>query len=141
MTGVQWTNWSRLEIIAIEGSPAGSSLAFNYEDGWTFSVGAECNVNADLTLRAGLGSEIATTTDQARSMRLPDADRFWIGAGASYNWDERLSIDIGYTHPFVEDAPANETISGIRYASTTEGSVDTISVGLRYHFARGAGGT
>jgi long-chain fatty acid transport protein len=134
MAGLEWTNWSRLQIAPLEGSPAGSSLTFNYVDGWVFSLGADCNLSTDLTLRAGLSYEIAPTRDEARSMRLPDADRIWASVGASYKWDERLSIDVGYAHLFVKDAPVDETISGIRYAGTAQGSVDTISVGLRYRF-------
>ena len=36
--------------------------------------------------------EIVMRSDD-RSMRLPDADRVWASIGASYNWNERLSID------------------------------------------------
>ncbi|QIG48386.1 TonB-dependent receptor [Nordella sp. HKS 07] len=132
MAGMEWTNWSRMQIVPLKGSPAGSSLTFNYEDGWIFSLGADYNINNDLTFRAGLSYEITPTIDQARSMRLPDADRIWASVGASYKCDERLSIDVGYTHLFVEDAPVDETTFGIRYAGTSQGSVDTISVGLRY---------
>ncbi len=135
MAGLEWTNWSRLQIVPLEGSPAGSSLTFNYEDGWVFSLGADYNLSTDLTLRAGLSYEISPTSDEARSMRLPDADRIWASVGTSYKWDEWLSIDIGYAHLFVEDAPVDETIFGIRYAGSAQGSVDTISVGLRYRFA------
>jgi long-chain fatty acid transport protein len=67
-------------------------------------------------------------------MRLPDANRIWAGIGASYKLNERFTIDAGYTHLFVEDAPVDESIFGVRYAGTAEGSVDTISIGLRYRF-------
>ncbi|QIG51041.1 hypothetical protein G5V57_26925 [Nordella sp. HKS 07] len=107
MAGMEWTNWSRMQIVPLKGSPAGSSLTFNYEDGWIFSLGADYNINNDLTFRAGLSYEITPTIDQARSMRLPDADRIWTSVGASYKYDERLSIDVGYTHLFVEDAPVD----------------------------------
>ena len=37
---------------------------------------------------------------------LADNDRLGVSVGASYNWNERLKIDIGYAHFFVKDAPA-----------------------------------
>lgn len=134
MAGMEWTNWSRIQTVPFKGSPVGSNLALNYRDGWFFAVGGEYKYNPNLTLRAGLGYEVAPTTDEDRSMRLPDADRIWASIGASYNWSERLSIDFGYSHLFVDDAPVDETTAGIRYAGTAEGSVDIISFGLRYKF-------
>ena len=134
MAGLEWTNWSRIQTVPFEGSPAGSDLALNYRDGWFFSLGGEYQYNPNLMLRAGLGYEIAPTTDEHRSMRLPDADRVWASIGASYSWNEQLSLDVGYSHLFVEDAPVDETTSGIRYAGAAEGSADIVSFGLRYKF-------
>lgn len=138
MAGMEWANWSRIQTVPFDGSRAGTALALEYEDGWFFSVGGEYKFNPNWTFRGGLGYEIAPTTDEDRSMRLPDADRIWASIGASYNWNERLSVDFGYSHLFVDDAPVDETTvtsSGpIRYAGTAEGSVDIISFGLRYKF-------
>jgi long-chain fatty acid transport protein len=134
MGGMEWTNWSRIQTVPFEGSPAGSDLALNYDDGWFFSLGGEYKYNPNLVLRAGVGYEIAPTQDEDRSMRLPDADRIWASIGASYNWNEQLSIDFGYSHLFVDDGPVDETTAGIRYAGIAEGSADIISFGLRYKF-------
>jgi long-chain fatty acid transport protein len=131
---MEWTNWSRIQVVPFEGSPAGSDLALNYDDGWFFSIGGEYKFNPNLTLRTGVGYEIAPTQDEDRSMRLPDADRIWASIGASYNWNEQLSIDFGYSHLFVDDGPVDETTAGIRYAGTAEGSADIISLGVRYKF-------
>jgi len=134
LAGMEWTNWSRIQTVSFNGSPARSNLALNYDDGWYFTVGTEYQYNPNLTLRGGIGYEIAPTQDEDRSMRLPDADRIWASVGASYSWDERLSIDFGYSHLFVQDASVDETSAGVRYAGTAEGSVDIVSFGLRYKF-------
>jgi long-chain fatty acid transport protein len=134
MGGFEWTNWSRIQTVPFTGSPAGSNLALNYDDGWFFSLGGEYEYNPNWTFRAGLGYEIAPTKDEDRSMRLPDADRVWASVGASYNWNEQLALDFGYSHLFVDDGPVDETTAGFRYAGTAEGSVDIISLGVRYKF-------
>jgi long-chain fatty acid transport protein len=134
MAGMEWTNWSRIQTVPFSGSPAGSNLALNFDDGWFFSVGGEYKFNPEWTFRAGLGYEISPITDEDRSMRLPDADRVWASIGASYNWNERLTVDFGYSHIFVDDAPVDETTSNVRYAGTAEGSADIISLGVRYKF-------
>jgi long-chain fatty acid transport protein len=135
MVGMEWTNWSRIQTVEFDNSPAGSSLAFDYRDGWFFSAGGEYKFNPQLTFRAGLGYEISPTTDAARSMRLPDADRVWTSMGASYNHSERLAFDIAYSHIFVDDGSIDETTAGVRYAGTAQSDVNTIAVGLRYKFA------
>ncbi len=134
MAGMEWTDWSSIQTVPFVGSPAGSALALNFEDGWFFSAGGEYKFNPNLTLRAGLGYEISPTTDEDRSMRLPDADRVWASIGASYNWNEQLSFDAGYSHIFVDDASVDETTAGVRYAGTADGSADIISLGVRYKF-------
>ncbi|TIS54462.1 MAG: transporter [Mesorhizobium sp.] len=134
MAGMEWANWSRIQTVPFGGSPARTSLALDFDDGWFFSLGGEYKYNPNWTFRAGLGYEIAPTTDEHRSMRLPDADRVWASIGASYNWNERLSIDAAYAHLFVDDAPVDETTANIRYAGTAEGRVDIISLGVRYKF-------
>ena len=134
MGGMEWANWSRIQTVPFAGSPARTSLSLDFDDGWFFSLGGEYKYNPDWTFRAGLGYEIAPTTDEHRSMRLPDADRVWASIGASYNWNERLSMDAGYSHLFVDDAPVDETTAGFRYAGTAEGSADIISLGVRYKF-------
>jgi long-chain fatty acid transport protein len=135
MAGMEWTNWSRIQTVPFVGSPAESSLALNYSDGWFFSVGGEYKFNPNWTFRGGLGYDIVPTKDENRSMRLAEADRIFASIGATYNWNERLSIDAGYSHLFVKDGPVDETSpSGIRYAGTAEGSANVISIGIRYKF-------
>lgn len=134
MAGMEWTNWSRIQTVPFVGSPTRSNLALQFDDGWFFSLGGEYKYDPNWTFRTGLGYEIAPTTDEHRSMRLPDADRVWASIGASYNWTEQLSIDAGYSHLFVEDAPVDETTAGFRYAGTAEGSADIFSIGVRYKF-------
>jgi long-chain fatty acid transport protein len=140
MGGMEWTNWSRLQTIPIVGSPVpgGAELVLNFNDGWFFSAGAEYKFNPNWTFRGGLGYEIAPTQDEFRTMRLPDADRVWASVGASYNWNEQLSIDAGYSHIFVDDASASDTVrtsaGPISYAGTAQGHVDIVSLGVSYKF-------
>ena len=39
MAGLEWTNWSRIKTVPFDGSPAGTSLALDFQDGWFFSLG------------------------------------------------------------------------------------------------------
>ncbi len=69
-----------------------------------------------LTLRAGVAYDKSPVKDKFRTVRVPDSDRVWLAVGAGYRLSESLSVDIGYAHLFVSDAPIN-------IGSATEGFV------------------
>lgn len=144
---IEWSNWSRIGTSNIElasGLPAlvaGNPvrLPFEYEDGWFYSLGAEYAWSPALTLRAGVGFETSPITDHERTPRIPDNDRTWVSVGASYNWNEKLSFDIAYTHIWVKDADititaasGNPWFAGVNYIGTAESHLDIFAVGLRY---------
>lgn len=140
LAGVEWTNWSRLGRIAvtnqITGTPA-TSLKFDYDDGWYFSLGAEYAVNEKLTLRGGLGYELSPISNKVRNVRIPDADRLWTSLGASYKWNDRLSFDVSYAHLFVKSAPVRIVPGhidyiGVPFVADLKPSADIVSVGMRY---------
>ena len=147
---VEWTNWSRIGTSVIE-QPSGatatvvgkaSTLPFQYEDGWFFSLGAEYKWNERLTLRGGLAYEKSPITDAVRTPRLPDNDRFWIAVGGSYQLTPKIALDAGYTHIFVKDTPidisatsGNPWYNGtVSYVGSVDAHVDIISVALRYRW-------
>lgn len=140
MAGVEWTNWSRLNVVPVTSAATGlavTALPFSYRDGWFASVGAEYQVNEQLALRAGLGYEWSPITDRTRDVRIPDNDRFWASIGATYQWNDQLSFDIGYTHIFVKDTdirlvPGNPQFSALPFVAESKPTVDIVSVALKY---------
>ncbi|HSG94035.1 MAG TPA: outer membrane protein transport protein, partial [Afifellaceae bacterium] len=98
MAGVEWTNWSRFDTVFAATSGAGTiPLPFDYNDGWYFSAGAEYMWNDQVTLRGGVGWEVSPLDNANRTFRLPDDDRLWLSAGASYKANDRYSFDVGYS--------------------------------------------
>lgn len=142
---VEWTNWSRLKaprvFSTVTNAPV-TTLKFNYDDGWFFALGGEYDVTKDLTLRAGAAYEISPVDDQIRSTRLPDNDRVWLSAGASYSWNDNLAFDLGYTHIFTaKSTPIN--ISGTHqdynallgtFNGSANSSVNIVSASMRYNW-------
>ncbi|MBL8574568.1 MAG: outer membrane protein transport protein [Hyphomicrobiaceae bacterium] len=98
----EWVGWSSLGPTPIVAKANGATLTtlnnFNYDDGWYFAIGAEYKYSESLTFRAGVGYEISPIPDHIRTMGVPDADRLWLSAGATYNYSSRLSFDLAYTH-------------------------------------------
>ena len=68
-------------------------------------------------------------------MRIPDSDRTWLAFGASWTLAPSATLDVGYAHLFVKDAPINkmEPVSGT-VIGTYANSADIFSLGLSFRF-------
>ncbi|MBY0610552.1 MAG: outer membrane protein transport protein [Beijerinckiaceae bacterium] len=147
--GFEWTRWSKFSSFPVTNSATGGplvtatgpvNLAFRYDDGYYFSLGADYKFNPNWTVRGGLAYEISPISDAARGVRLPDNDRFWVNVGASYAWNDQLTFDVSYAHAFVGRTPINLTpgnpaynpLVPVQLVGTADASVDIFSVGVRY---------
>ncbi len=140
--GFEWTNWSVLETPLVVG-PGGTivtDLPLNYDDGFFYSLGFDYKLTDQLTLRAGLAYEESPIDTEVRSTRLPDNDRIWASVGASYQWNNKLSFDIAYTHIFAKETdirilPGHQDYEeGLPFVADVDAAVDIVSVGLRYRW-------
>lgn len=140
---LEWSNWSRLKAPKATLQQNGAlvqTLHFNYQDGWFAALGAEYDVNESLTLRAGAAYEWSPITDKIRSARLPDNDRIWLSAGASYKVLDNLAFDLGYTHIIGTDtniriAPGHQDyINPLVFSGKADASVNIVSAAMRYRF-------
>lgn len=81
---------------------------YNYGNTWTLTAGLDYYHNENWTFRCGTGwDESPTHKDTDRTIRIPDNDRFWLSAGASYmqkNWQ----VDVGYGMMFGRTGKALE---------------------------------
>lgn len=119
MAGVEWTNWSRFDNVVVNTGP--TILPFNYNDGWYFSAGAEYMWNDQWTLRGGVGWELSPLDNANRTFRLPDDDRLWLSAGASYKANDRYSFDVGYSFVTAFDTQIVPFAAGGPFSNLTWG--------------------
>jgi long-chain fatty acid transport protein len=139
--GFEWTNWSVLETPLVVG-PGGTivtDLPLNYDDGFFYSLGFDYRLTDQLTLHAGVAYEESPIDTEIRSTRLPDNDRIWASVGASYQWNNKLSFDIAYTHIFAKETdirilPGHQDYEGLPFVADVDSAVDIVSVGLRYRW-------
>ncbi len=71
---------------------------------------------------AGAAYEKSPVTDQVRIPTLPDNDRFWLSAGATYKWSPKITLDFAYSHIFVKNAPINDVAGNPFFPGTGGGS-------------------
>lgn len=153
---VEWTNWSRFEELRVVGQGNGLALLptgapstaapgttlgvidAKWHDGWYAALGFEYDYSNKLTLRTGIAYEWSPIQNPTeRIIGIPDANRIWLSAGATYNWSQATSIDLAYTHIFVEDATWDRTLISsptTRLTGTLDASADIVSAALRTKF-------
>lgn len=138
-----WYEWSNFNDIPVGLAGGASSQSFqNYEDTWGFALGARYKMDEKLLLKAGIQYDPTPSVDNFRSTRVPDGDRLWIAAGATYDLDKNWSLDFAAAYVNVSKESIN--LSGtvpISTASTTynirgevEGDVGIFSAALKYKF-------
>lgn len=118
---VTWTEWSTFDELVIEfdrGVGAGgvtkeSVTTEKWEDNWRYSLGATYKASDVMTVRAGVAyDESPVGNDRYRTPRIPDNDRFWVAAGLGYALSDKVAVNIGYVHLFVDDSKSDKTASG-----------------------------
>ncbi|MDN3715586.1 long-chain fatty acid transporter [Vibrio breoganii] len=135
---VQWIGWSAFDKIdfenldptqSIAGIPGGGSYSKPYEwqDGWHFAIGGTWYVNDKFTLRTGYMHD-TSAQDEITSISVPDSDRNWISAGATYHFSDNSNMDFGITYLIGSDEEVSE--EGGALLATTR--ADAILVGLQY---------
>ncbi|MEQ8165311.1 MAG: outer membrane protein transport protein [Alphaproteobacteria bacterium] len=112
MADATWTHWSRFETLTVQIDNAASQEIVQPEDWdntWRYSAGVEYDSLEQWALRAGVAWDESPVKTGFRTPRIPDADRWWGSVGGSWRWSDLLTIDAGFTHIAVSDAPVNQT--------------------------------
>jgi len=144
MAEYNWYGWSNFKEIRIKrpGFPD-QVVPQNYQDTFSVAIGAQYRINETWTVRSGVQYDETPTVDGFRSTRTPDGDRYWLSAGLSYTVSDNFTVDMAYTHVFIDSGDINTTqpgatVPGVTLSTntraTTEGSVDIVAAALRYKF-------
>ncbi|MHA7229809.1 outer membrane protein transport protein [Vibrio campbellii] len=127
---VQWIGWSAFDTL--DGTVNGTDQTFNeyeWQDGWHYAIGGTYYMNSNWTLRTGYMYD-TSAQDQKTSVSVPDSNRQWFSAGATYHIDSKSNVDIGFTYLVGEDVKVQED-SGLGSIEATT-RADAILFGLQY---------
>ncbi|PKU25311.1 OmpP1/FadL family transporter [Telmatospirillum siberiense] len=138
LSDVQWTHWSlfkQLNVIGANGQLI-SSTPENWHDTWFVSLGAHYKADDKWTLRGGVAFDQSPVKTEDRTARIPDSNRYWLSAGASYAITPSAEVHLGYTHIFADKASISESAN--RFAGvltgTYDNSVDIVSTSFVVRF-------
>jgi long-chain fatty acid transport protein len=105
----QHTSWGDFEQITVTGSaPDATVKSYQWKNSWLFSVGGTYTINQNWTARAGYMHDKGVV-DEISSLSIPDSDRNWYTAGASYHLNKNSSIDFGLALVRGKDVEVLET--------------------------------
>ncbi|MDR3436133.1 outer membrane protein transport protein [Telmatospirillum sp.] len=132
LSDIQWTHWGlfkQLNVIGANGQ-AISSTNENWQDTWFASLGAHYKIDSQWMVHGGVAYDLSPIkNDQYRTARIPDSNRYWLSAGASYVISPATELHLGYTHIFADKANIKETansLAGVLNGSYSN-SVDIVS--------------
>ena len=140
MADVTWTRWSNfqeLNIVFSNPVQSSSTIPENWENSWRYAVGLTYKADDKWTYRAGVAyDETPIPTAEDRTPRIPGHDRTWLSFGLGYQLSADMSIDVGYSHLFVDDTPMNNTDAsfGHTVTGTYEAEVDILSAQVNFNF-------
>lgn len=106
MAELQWTDWSTFDELEIdfenEAQPD-SVTEERWRDSWFAALGATYALTDDVKLRGGVAFDQSPVRDRYRTPRIPDGDRYWLAAGASWHPSPWAEVSLAYTYIFVDD--------------------------------------
>jgi long-chain fatty acid transport protein len=126
MADVQFTNWSTIEYLTFTRTTGTvlNSTYENFKDVWRVSGGVNYYLDDKWKLRGGMAWDQSPVQDAERTPRLPDADRFWLAAGAQYTYQKNWKFDVGFAYEFVDSGTSNQNAGSTQQYGLIKGSYD-----------------
>jgi len=135
---VMWTNWSVFQQLAprIVAAPVQPPVSpQNWKDSLRFALGTTWRASETWTFRAGVAYDLSPVPEANLTLRIPDADRFWLAAGFSWEFRPCWTLDFGYAHIFADDVAITDgnAATGV-FRGTAGGGADVVSLGISTSF-------
>jgi long-chain fatty acid transport protein len=107
MADGSWTGWSDFKNLTIKfknPDQPNNTTVQNWNDTWFAALGTRFRPSEDWLLSLGVAYDESPVPTSTRTPRIPDADRYWISAGAGWKPTEWFSVNLSYTHIFMPDS-------------------------------------
>ena len=131
---VNWTDWSAFqELKATSGqcnSTDGAGVCLykpeKFKDSTRYALGGTWYINPSWEARIGFAYDKTAIEAEYRSLSIPDSDRVWYSAGATYNIDKDMSVDFGMAYLDGKKVDVNEGLTShsdpVRWKGTSSGT-------------------
>ncbi|MEE9706159.1 outer membrane protein transport protein [Aeromonas veronii] len=142
---INWTDWSAFQELKATSSACndgtlGQCLQKDekFKDSMRYAIGGTWYINPAWEARLGFAYDNTPIEAEYRSLSIPDSDRIWYSAGATYHFTPDMSLDFGLTYIDGKKVDVNEGIpkhdSSIRWQGTSHGDAFLASAGFNMKF-------
>ena len=144
-TDVQWTNWSRLDVLTYNFEPTNTVLEANKEGvrNWhntlSCALGGEYKLNEALKIRGGYSFHETPVPGDTFEPSVPQGSRHGVFTGFGYRWGKNLNkgFDFAYGVVIGEDRNVNNSV-GDSVQGPIDGQYDSIihvmAINFNYSF-------
>jgi long-chain fatty acid transport protein len=126
-----WMNWSKVGTVYATNTTTGAPrdvLHFGFKDTARIALGVDYKRSEQWSFRAGTAWDQSPVTDEVRTVRLPDNDRWWLSVGTRWHPTPNLMLDAAYAHLFISNTDIaltrEQTGAPASFASTVVGGYD-----------------
>ena len=143
---VNWTDWSAFKELKAtsssckDGEIVGQCLQKpeNFKDSLRYSIGSTWYINPSWEARIGFAYDNSPIEPEYRSLSIPDSDRVWYSAGATYHIDQDMSVDLGMAYLDGKEVDVNEGLrnhsDALRWKGTSHGNAFLASAQFNMKF-------
>lgn len=129
---IAYTSWSAFQELKATGDN-GQTLFYkneSFRDSYRIALGTTYYYDDNWTFRAGIAFDDSPIPAATRSISIPDQDRLWLSAGATYAFNKDASVDVGASymhgqHVNIEEYP---------YSFRSEGQAWLFGTNFNYRF-------
>ncbi|ORT49394.1 aromatic hydrocarbon degradation protein [Vibrio sp. qd031] len=125
---VQWIGWSAFD--KLETTDDVLIKDYEWQDGMHYAIGGTYYINKNWEARVGYMYD-TSAQDEITSISVPDSDRQWFSAGASYHFSENNSLDFGVTYLVGHDVEVTDVLTEQVYVTATT-RADAWLYGVQY---------
>jgi long-chain fatty acid transport protein len=125
---VQWIGWSAFD--KLETTDDVLIKDYEWQDGMHYAIGGTYYINKNWEARVGYMYD-TSAQDEITSISVPDSDRQWFSAGASYHFSENNSLDFGVTYLVGHDVEVTDYLTESVYVTATT-RADAWLYGVQY---------
>ncbi|QHM71858.1 long-chain fatty acid transporter FadL [Mixta intestinalis] len=113
-----YTSWSQFQELKATGNN-GQELFYKqegYKDAYRIALGTSYFYDKNWTFRAGIAFDDSPVPADRRSISIPDQDRLWLSAGASYAFNDNASVDVGVSYMHGQKVTVREGVDPVATA-------------------------
>ncbi|MGE6207854.1 outer membrane protein transport protein [Aeromonas media] len=139
---VNWTDWSAFQELKATSNACAGGVCLQkdekFKDSTRYSLGGTWYVNPSWEARIGFAYDNSPIEPEYRSLSIPDSDRVWYSAGATYHIDQDMSVDFGMAYLDGKEVDVNEGLTShtdpVRWKGTSHGNAFLASAQFNMKF-------